>query len=223
VNELATLLREALSGGALVALPLALSGGVVTGLNPCCLALYPAAAGTCCAVRGGQRVAFSNAAGFVLGVSFATAALGVGAAVLGGVLTNASGWSAYAIAGVPLLMGMHVLGWIRLPLPRGAPVGRRSGFVGAFLVGLVLWAVIAPCGTPILAAMLSYSAYQGSVAYGALLLFFYGLGAGLPVLVLGTVFGDLAARLDARGWGGWVNGATGGVLVALAFYLVWNA
>lgn len=221
MNEIASLLRDALSGGALVALPLALAGGVVTGLNPCCLALYPAAAGTCCAVRG-ERPAFSNAIGFVLGVSLATSALGVGAAVLGTVLTNLSGWSAYVIAGVPLLLGMHILGWIRLPMPHALTTARRSGFLGAFLVGLVLWAVIAPCGTPVLAAMLSYAAYEGSVAYGALLLFVYGFGAGLPVLVLGTAFGDLAARLDARGWRRWVDSATGGVLVGLALYIVWS-
>lgn len=222
MNEIATLMREALSGGAWIALPLALGAGVVTGLNPCCLALYPAAAGTCCAVRG-ERAALSNAAGFVLGVSLATMTLGVGAAVLGTVLTSASGWAAYAIAGVPLLMGLHLLGWIRVPLPQAIPVGRASGFAGAFLVGLVLWVVIAPCGTPILAAMLSYAALEGSVAYGGLLLFLYGFGAGIPVLVLGTALGDLATRLDARGWGRWVNRATGGVLVSLALFLVWRA
>lgn len=219
MNELAELLREALAGGAMLAVPLAFSGGVVTGLNPCCLALYPAAAGTCCAVRG-ERMALSNATGFVLGVSLATMALGVGAALLGSILTNASGWGAYTIAAVPLLMGMHVLGWIRLPLPQSAVVGRGSGFLGAFLVGMALWAVIVPCGTPVLAAMLSYAAYEGSVAYGALLLLVYGLGAGLPVLVIGTALGDFSTRLDARGWGRWVNGATGGVLLALGLYLV---
>jgi hypothetical protein len=41
-------LNQALSGSSLLALPLALLGGLIAGMNPCCLALYPAVAGTCC-------------------------------------------------------------------------------------------------------------------------------------------------------------------------------
>ena len=42
---------KALSAGGILALPIALLGGLVSALNPCCLALYPAAAATCCGVR----------------------------------------------------------------------------------------------------------------------------------------------------------------------------
>lgn len=224
MNELGSLLREALSGGSLVALPLALLGGVVTGLNPCCLALYPAAAGTCCALRGERvQTVFSNAMGFVLGLAVATSVLGVGTALAGLVLTAVGGWVAYAIAAVPLLMGLHLLGWIQLPMPQAAGVQGRGGFLGSFLAAVLVWPVIAPCGTPILAATLSYAAYEGSLLYGAGLLFLYGLGAGLPILLLGTVVGDFARRLDGHGWRIWVDRATGLALVSFALYLVWIA
>jgi cytochrome c biogenesis protein CcdA len=69
VSELADLLRTALSGGSLVALPLVVVGGVVTGLNPCCLPLSPAAAATCCAARGDRlERAFWTALAFVGGL-----------------------------------------------------------------------------------------------------------------------------------------------------------
>ncbi len=45
--QLLDYLRGAASSGGLAAVPLALAGGVVAGLNPCCLPLYPAAAATC--------------------------------------------------------------------------------------------------------------------------------------------------------------------------------
>jgi len=63
-------LSQALSGGHLIALPLALAGGVVAGMNPCCLALYPAAAGSCCSVSEQQTIrrSFGNAVAFVLGI-----------------------------------------------------------------------------------------------------------------------------------------------------------
>jgi cytochrome c biogenesis protein CcdA len=221
VNEVATLLREALSGGVFVALPLALAGGVLTGLNPCCLAIYPAAAGTCCAVgRAENSGSLSTSLAFVIGLSFTTAVLGVGAALAGTVLTGATGWTAYAIAAVPILMGLHVLGWLRLPMPHVVDLKRRGGLAGAFISGVAIWAVIVPCGTPVLAAMLSYTALDGSVVYSALLLFVYGFGAGLPVLLLGAAVVGLARRLEASGWRRRVEQATGGVLVAFGLYLV---
>lgn len=224
MTELGNLLREALSGGSLVALPLALVGGVVSGLNPCCLALYPAAAGTCCALRGERaQMALSNSLGFVLGLAVATSVLGVGAAVAGLVLTGVGGWLAYAIAAVPLLMGLHLLGWIQLPMPRASAIHMRRGFFGSFAAALLVWAVIAPCGTPVLAATLSYAAHEGSPLYGAGLLFLYGLGAGLPVMLLGTLVGDVARRLDRQGWRIWVDRATGVALLGFGLYLVWIA
>jgi cytochrome c biogenesis protein CcdA len=170
--------------------------------------------------RRGNSGSLSTPLAFVIGLSFATAMLGAGAALAGAVLTGASGWTAYAIAAVPILMGLHVLGWLRLPMPHVVELERRGGPVGAFFSGVAIWAVIVPCGTPVLAAMLSYAALDGGVVYGALLLFVYGFGAGLPVLLLGAVVVGFARRLEARGWRRRVEQATGGVLVALGLYLV---
>ncbi len=222
MSELAELLRSALSGGSVLALPVAVLGGVVTGLNPCCLPLYPAAAGACCAVRG-QRMAFSNALSFVAGVAVATAALGIVAAMAGRILAGLGGWTVYAIAVLPLAMGAHLLGWVRLPMPSSQILGDHRGTAGAFVAGLLIWLVFAPCATPVLAAVLSYAAYEGSVAYGGVLLVLYGLGAGVPVLALGTAAGRLAQRLDALGWRRRVDAATGTVLLGVGFYLVWVA
>ena len=79
-------LSQALSGGNLLALPIAFAGGVVAAMNPCCLALYPAAAGSCCPILEEQTIrrSFGNAVAFVLGIAIAIAALGLIAAYLGG-------------------------------------------------------------------------------------------------------------------------------------------
>ncbi|WP_290997284.1 cytochrome c biogenesis protein CcdA [Hyphomicrobium sp.] len=53
----------------------------------------------------------------------------------------------------------------------GAAEGARLRAGGAFGTGFLLSPVLGPCGTPILAAVLSYAAYQGQMLYGALLLF----------------------------------------------------
>lgn len=224
MKDLAELLAGALSGGNLVALPLAIAGGVVTGLNPCCVPLYPAAAATCCATRGDRvRAVLGASLAFVVGVALATTLLGVAAALAGRAMVGLGGWPRYLIALVPLAMGVHLLGWFRIRFPVLGGPQPGHGLVGAFLAGLALSFVLVPCGTPVLASVLSYAAYQGSVSYGAILLFLFGLGAGLPVLLIGTAAGGLATRLDAIGLRPWVDRATGLMLLGVGFYLLWTA
>lgn len=224
MTELAELLRNALSAGAIVALPLAFLGGVVTGLSPCCLPLYPVAAVTCCAARCERpRTAIWNAGAFVAGIAAATTVLGVIAALAGGALTAVGGWPRYAIAFVPLLMAVHLLGWLRLPIPALAAKGGRPGVAGAFVAGLLLSLVFAPCGTPVLASVLSYAAYEGSVPYGAVLLFLFGLGAGVPTFIIGTMAGGITARLGSGEWRFWIDRGAGAMLLAIGFFLLWMA
>lgn len=220
--QLARALRDAVSQGGPLALPLALAGGVVTGLNPCCLPMYPAAAATCCAARGGTvRVTFRNALSFIAGMAVTTAILGLLAAVAGRVMTGLGGWPAYVIALVPIAMGLHLLGVIRLPFPTLRTV--KGGLGGSFVAGLVLSLVIAPCGTPVLASLLSFAAYNQSPLYGAVLLLIYGLGAGLPVLLLATATGGLAQRLDSGGWRKWVDRVAATGMIAFGVYLIIKA
>ncbi len=220
------LLREALESGSPVAIPVALVGGLVMGLNPCCLALYPAAAASCCTGARNEpqeRTPLPRAVLFVLGTATATTLLGAAAALAGHMMTNLGGWVRYLVALVPLVMGAHVLGLFRLPIPRAIRSPTRRGLLGAYVGGLLLSLVIGPCGTPALAAILSYAAYKGSIVYGSLLLFAYGCGNGLPLLLVGIAAGGLVARLRDGAWLRWIERGSGGVLVALGVYLLWTA
>lgn len=220
------MLREALNAGALFAAPLALVGGVVTGLNPCCLPIYPAAAAACCANRGAPaagKLRLTAAVALALGLATATTLLGVLAAAGGRTMSTLSGTWAYAIAVVPLLAGSHMLGLFRLPTLRTPSLPTATGMGTAFLAGLLLALVFGPCGTPLLAGLLSYVAFNGSQAYGGALLFLYGIGIAIPVVLLGASAARLAARLEKSGGRVWVDRATGALLLAMGLYVVWSA
>ncbi len=225
MTNLAESLRAALSGRSAVALPLALLGGLLSGASPCCVALYPAAAATCCVTRDTHPLRAARlAAAFVLGIGLSTSLLGVIAALAGHSLSGLGGWTRYLIAAVPIVISFHFFGWLRLPLPPA--VTRKpaaTGMLGAFLSGLLLSLAFVPCGTPLLAAVMSFAAYRRSVIYGAALLFLYGLGAGLPVLPLGAFAGTMAAKLEAKGWRFAVDRATGVLLLAFGLYAIWTA
>lgn len=214
-------LTQALSGGNLLALPIALVGGVVAGMNPCCLALYPAAAGSCCSVQEEQTIrrSFANAVAFVLGIAIATAALGAIAAYVGRIAEIGTPVK-YVIAVIPIFMGIYRLGWVKLPAFSPKPF--HPGFGGAFGTGLLLSLVIGPCGTPVLASVLSYAAYTQSYTYGGLLLFLYGLGTGLPLVLVGTAAGGLVKRLDCSRFGRLIDPILGSSLLLLGFYLLWR-
>ena len=77
-------LSQALSGGNLLALPIAFAGGVCD--ESLLLGSVSAAAGSCCPILEEQTIrrSFGNAVAFVLGIAIAIAALGSIAAYLGG-------------------------------------------------------------------------------------------------------------------------------------------
>ena len=120
---------DVLSHGTLVALPLALVAGAVAGLNPCCVALYPSAAAICCGTNAAdtccgtqatvQAQGLRNPIAFIFGMAAATTVLGIIAALAGRVVGQFGSGVRYAVAAVPLIMGLHLLGWIRLPISGG--------------------------------------------------------------------------------------------------------
>lgn len=224
---------DVLSHGTMLALPLALVAGAVAGLNPCCVVLYPSAAAICCgtnaadACRGTQASVqargFKTSVAFVFGVAAAATVLGILAALAGRVVWQFGSGVRYAVAAVPLVMGLHLIGWVRLPITSLPHRVIRNGWLGAFGGGFLLSLALTPCGTPVLASVLSYVAYKGSVVYGAMLLFVYGLGSGAPVVLVGTAAGRLARMLERAGYGRWTERISGGALLTLGLLLVWKA
>ncbi len=223
MTTLAELFRNAVAAGHWIALPSAFAGGVLVSLNPCCLALYPAATATCCAGTGTRRSSpLAYAILFALGITVATASLGLLAALAGRAMVGLGSWTAYVLGLIPILMGLHLLGWVRIPLPKTKFSNNRPGVLGAFLAGLLVFLVIGPCGTPILAAILAVAARQGQLAAGAGLLVAYGFGTSLPLLAAGAVAGGMTRLAGAERWQAHVQTIAGIGLIAIGFYLIWQ-
>ena len=155
--------EHAIASAGVWALPMAAAGGVIAALNPCCLALYPAVGASCCVNADGSagRVVFSRALLLVLGAALGTTILGVAAALAGHAVTTLSRGARYGLAFVPIVAGLHLGGLLRIPLPASRP-RLGPGAVAAFGTGVFLSGVVSVCGTPVLAAVLSYAAYEGA-------------------------------------------------------------
>lgn len=161
-----------------------------------------------------------RALAFALGVAVATSLLGLLAALAGRTLRTFGTWPYLVIALIPIATGLHLLGVVRLPISRLPDSGAyRHG--GALAAGFLSALLLAPCGTPMLAAVLSYSAYMGKVASGTLLLFVYGIGLSTPLLLVGTASGVASARLARSSAMPWIERCSGVALVAVGLYLLW--
>lgn len=219
-------LGELLTSGSAAAIPLALAAGVVAGLNPCCLPIYPAAAGCCTALRRGTtRGNIGVAVAFVLGGTLVTTVLGVVTGLAGGAFGGLGSWVIYAISLIPFAFGLHMLGVFDLPLPRADLAASREprGLLGAVVAGALLGLVITPCATPVLATLLTYVAATGDPLWGGLLLFVYGLGIGIPVILVATTAASLVARLSTERARRVAEHVTGVLLVGVGLYLLWIA
>jgi cytochrome c-type biogenesis protein len=76
---------------------------------------------------------------------------------------------------------------------------KRTGLLGALLLGMLFGTVLSPCASPVLAVILTLAAVQGQVAYGSTLLFTYALGQGTLIILAGTFTGVIESFLQSRG------------------------
>ena len=218
-------LIELLRQGGLLAVPAALAGGVISSLNPCCVPIYPAAAGCCTALRGdtiGRNLRVATA--FVLGACMATTALGISSALAGRVFMALGSWPVYWLSALPIVFGLHLLRVVRLPLPsQTADLSTAKGAAGAAVAGALLGLAVVPCATPVLGGILAYVAATADPLWGGLLLFTYGLGLGIPALLLGTASASVVARLSGEKFRRWADYVSGTLLVGVGLYLIWIA
>jgi cytochrome c-type biogenesis protein len=204
-------------------------GGVTTALNPCVLAMIPLLMGVVAGNKDTTTLKRSLVFSlfFVLGLAITFTALGLASALMGRMFGNVGKFWQYLVAAVCLLMGIQLLGLLKMnfPLPAGLKVNKQ-GPIGAFLLGLLFGLVSTPCAVPILAVLLAFVAEKGNVPYGGFLLFVYALGHSALVLVAGTSVGAAKGLLESRGLRKAhvvLQKAAGVLIIAIgAYFLFWR-
>jgi cytochrome c-type biogenesis protein len=210
------------------ALGLAFLAGVLTVLSPCVLPLLPIVLGAAAsqhrlgplALAGGLALSFTAIGLFVATIGFA-AGLDTGffrtvSAVLligvGLVLLVPRLQEQFALAAAP------VSNWAGGYADNFTP----GGLGGQFGLGLLLGAVWSPCVGPTLGAASVLAAQGKDLMQVAVVMLVFGLGAALPLLLIGTVSRGAMQRWRNRlmeaGKGGKV--LLGGLLVAVGLLIV---
>ncbi len=230
-----TIVRGLLPARSIITVPAVLAVGFLSTLkNPCAVPLYPAASNACIAASSvvsasldaqpeRQRTSFFNAVAFVLGLALSIATLGMLAASAGRIIGIAI-WGRYLVALLPVLLGMQRFGWIRLSfLDFKVTKTFSPGLYGAFSTGFLLSLVIGRCGSGVLASILAYAFYHQALVYGGVLLFSYGIGAGIPLIAFGTVVERVTNWMSRLGRPKWIDYSMGSMMLLLGFYMLWVA
>ncbi|HEY5794191.1 MAG TPA: cytochrome c biogenesis CcdA family protein [Bosea sp. (in: a-proteobacteria)] len=207
---------------------LAFLAGLLSILSPCVLPLLPIVLGTAAAEH---RLAPAALAGGValsfVGIGLFVATIGYGIGLDGDVFRIAAAIVMIlvgTILAVPTLQvklataGGPISDWAERSL---AGFSTR-GVWGQFGVGLLLGAVWAPCVGPTLGAASVLAARGENLGQVALTMTFFGLGAGIPLVLLGVMSRQAMARWRSRLMEGGKAAkiALGLVLVAVGLLIV---
>ncbi len=192
-----------------ITLAIAFAAGVLGFLSPCVVPLIPGYLSFVSGLSLGEmareerrrhagRVLGATAL-FVLGFAIIFTGLGASASLLGGfVMANRLLLSRIGGALV-IALGLAVL--LKVPAlfrERRFHLTRRPlGMVGAVPVGMAFGFAWTPCVGPVLAAVLTLAATEQDAGRGALLLFTYASGLGLPFLASALL---LTLTFDSMAW-----------------------
>ncbi|MGK5530100.1 cytochrome c biogenesis CcdA family protein [Streptomyces sp. URMC 129] len=221
--------QTVLSGALLLALPIALLGGLVSFFSPCVLPLVPGYLSYVTGVGGADlkearrgRMAL-GASLFVLGFSAVFVSTGALFGGIGSELLEHQQTLSRVFGALTILLGVMFAGL--LPRLSGREfrfhVKPGVGLAGAPMLGVVFGIGWTPCIGPTLGAVQFLAFSEATAARGALLTFVYCLGLGLPFIVAALAF---RRTLGAFGWVKrhyvWVMRLGGGMLIATGLLLV---
>jgi cytochrome c-type biogenesis protein len=135
-------------------------------------------------------------------------------------------WMLFTMANVMVLAAAMMADVLPVPIPqrlqaRAATMGEGGRFAGVFVMGIVSGLVAAPCGAPVMAAVLTWVSATRSAWLGFLYLFVFSLGMSSLLLVLAFV-ADTSLRLPRAGpWMLWIKRAFAVILLGVAeYYLI---
>ncbi|MFY8150426.1 MAG: cytochrome c biogenesis protein CcdA [Prochlorococcaceae cyanobacterium] len=205
-------------------LALVFGAGLLTSLGPCSLSLLPVTLAYLAGFgssgvhpTGRQGLPLLRSLSFAGGIVAALVLLGLASGLLGRLYGQLPSQIPLLVAVVALLMGLNLLGLLKVPLPAGPDPERWRRRVpaplGPLAAGLAFGLAATPCTTPVLAVLLTWMAQSGRPLVGMVLLTCFGAGQVLPLLLAGTAAASLPGLLRLRRVGQWIPPISGVLLI----------
>jgi thiol:disulfide interchange protein DsbD len=227
-----------LSSNPVLALPAVFLGGVLTSLTPCIYPMIPitvsivggqtAAGGAGGGAKHSRRRTVALTLSYVVGLALVYALLGLIAGLTGTLFGSISTnpWLYFAMANLLILFALAMLDVLPVRVPqavlrRASEAGKSGGVAGSFGMGAASGLVAAPCGAPVMAAVLTWVSLTKSAFLGFIYLFVFSLGMTTLLVAVGLSTGLLARLPRAGVWMIWVKRGFALLMLAVAeYYLI---
>ena len=222
-----------LSSSPALAIVLLFAAGVLTSLTPCIYPMIPITA----AIVGGQSVGETKpprsrtillTLSYVVGLALVYATLGVIAGMTGTIFGTISTnpWLYFTMANVLIIAALSLLDVLPVRVPAGlmqraSTAGTAGRVSGAFIMGAVSGLVAAPCGAPVMAAVLTWVTTTQRAALGFVYLLSFSLGMCALLVAVGLFSGTITRLPRAGAWMVWVKRFFAVIMIGVAeYYLV---
>lgn len=202
--------------------------GLLMSLTPCIYPMIPITLGIL--QSSGSKSVRSNflqALFYTFGIATTFAILGLIAAFTGQVFGSLMMNPIFIICISIFLayLGFSMFGFYEMYTPRfmrkGAQAnGEKKSFFSIFLFGAASGTVASPCLSPGLVLLLSIVAAISNKLLGFILLFAFGFGLGIPLLIIGTFSSSLNALPRAGIWMIEIKKFFGFMLFGMVFYFL---
>ncbi|MCK5918874.1 MAG: protein-disulfide reductase DsbD [Cocleimonas sp.] len=204
--------------------------GLALTFTPCVFPMIPILSG----IISGQGSDISKKKAFILSLAYVIPMALTYAIV--GVLAGLSGESLTAALQIPWVIGLFALlfvvlafsmfGFYELQMPASiqnkltSVSNQQKGgtFIGAAIMGVLSALIVGPCVTAPLTGALIFIADTKDAFLGGLSLFMLGIGMGVPLLMIGTVAGEVLPKAGA--WMDKVKAVFGVLMLGLAIWML---
>jgi cytochrome c-type biogenesis protein len=203
--------------------------GLLSFLSPCVLPLVPSYLTYLTGLsidqltdrRAGERIRKTivvNALLFIAGFSAVFISFGASASLMGQVLSDYQHVIRKVGGILIILFGLYLMGIIKPQLlmieKRLHFTARPTGYIGSLLIGAAFAAGWTPCVGPVLGTVLLYAGTTDTLMDGIMLLTFYSLGLGLPLLITSLALDRfLVSFKELRAYLGMISGVSGVLMI----------
>ena len=201
--------------------------GLLLSLTPCIYPMVPITVGILQTHKSNSVwYSFLLSSIYTAGIATTFALLGLMAAFTGQMIGQflANPFVIIGIIGVLTYLAGSMFGWYEMYTPRflaNNKVSVKGGsYLSIFLFGAASGCVASPCISPGLILLLTIVSTLGNTFLGFVLLFVFGVGLSMPLLIIGTFSSSLQVLPNAGMWMVEVKKFFGFLLLGMNFYFL---
>ena len=201
--------------------------GLLMSLTPCIYPMIPITAGILQAQSSKSLFnSFLLALSYSIGIATTFAILGLLAAFAGQAMGQFMSHPAFIIPLVVLLvyLALAMIGLYDMYIPRFLQPRNQNvqggSFISAFTFGAISGIVASPCLSPGLVCLLCLVTTLNSTLLGFILLFTFGIGLSIPLLIIGTFSSSLALLPRAGMWMVEIKKLFGFLMLGMCLYFL---